>query len=69
MAARASRFAAPLAEWDRASAKTDPPARTGVVVKTRDARSRDMLAMLAAAGSGPDARPSNPSTIKAAVNA
>jgi hypothetical protein len=33
------------------------------------ARSRDMLAMLAVAGSGADARPSNPSAIKAAVNA
>ena len=34
-----------------------------------EARSRDMLAMLAVAGSGADARPSNPSAIKAAVNA
>ena len=51
------------------TAKTDPRARTGVVVKTRDARSRDMLAMLAVAGSGADARPANPSAIKAAVNA
>jgi hypothetical protein len=33
------------------------------------ARSRDMLAMLAVAGSGADARPANPSAIKAAVNA
>jgi hypothetical protein len=33
-----------------------------------DAR-RDMLAILAVAGSGADARPSNPSAMKAAVNA
>ena len=41
MAAHASRFAALPAEWDRASAKTDPPARTGDVGRRPIARTPD----------------------------
>jgi hypothetical protein len=50
MAARASRFAASLAEWDRASAKTDPPARTGDVGRRPSERFESLFEQFNASG-------------------